>query len=80
MRTNKELMIEALQQLVNEIIPSPVEKDGTRWARISPQAFHRAQNALMAIRKPRSPYQARREARQFPGDGNERPTEPAGER
>ena len=79
MRTNKELMIEALQQLVNEIIPAAVEKDGTRWCRITPQAFHRAQNALLTVRRPRSPYQARREARQSPGDGNERPTELAGE-
>lgn len=55
--TNKELLIDALQQLVNDIIASAVEKDGTRWARISPLAFNRAQGALMTVRRPRSPYQ-----------------------
>jgi hypothetical protein len=59
--TNKELLINALQNLVNEIISSAVEKDGTRWSRISPRAFNDAQNALLVIRRPRSPYQKRRE-------------------
>lgn len=78
--TNKELLIGALQDLVNEIGAAPVEKDTTRWARITAGTFHRAQNALMAVRKPRSPYQRRRETPP-PGDGtDERPTEPAGER
>lgn len=76
MRTNKELLIEALQALVNEIIVNAVEKDGTRWSRISPRAFNDAQNALLTVRRPRSPYQ-RRETPDSPGDGNERPTEPA---
>lgn len=74
MRTNKEMLIEALQALVNEIIASAVEKDGTRWSRISPRAFNNAQNALLTIRRPRSPYQRRTTPE--PGDGNERPAEP----
>lgn len=88
--TNKELLISALQDLVNEIGAAPVEKDTTRWARITAGTFHRAQNALMAVRKPRSPYTNRKAQPASrdagtPGDGNdERPieprAEPAGER
>lgn len=91
MRTNKELLISALQELVNEIGAAPVEADRTRWCRITAATFHRATSALMTVRKPRSPYQ-KRDTRYppvpasgdvglSPGDGNdERPTEPAGER
>lgn len=88
MRTNKELLIGALQELVNEIGAAPVEQDRTRWCRITAATFHRAQSALMTVRKPRSPYQ-KRDTRYppvsgdagNPGDGqNERPTEPVGER
>jgi hypothetical protein len=58
--TNKEMLIDALQALVNEIIASAVEKDGSRWARITSRSFNNAQNALITIRRPRSPYTKRK--------------------
>lgn len=69
MRTNKELLIGALQELVNEIGAAPVEQDRTRWCRITAGTFHRATSALMAVRKPRSPYQ-KRDTRYPPASGD----------
>lgn len=47
--TNKELMIKALERLVKE-----AQEGGVSWS-----AINQAQGALMAVRKPRSPYLSR---------------------
>ena len=64
--TNKEVMIQALERVIG---------DYQREGKVSGSAINQCQGALMAVRKPRSPYLSRAKRAELEAAGKLTPQE-----